>query len=162
MRHIKFQNLSFWIYRRERRAFIGALSPLRITDRSPFVPLTATITFAAPLHWQWMATGHFLRSLCVRCESRVRRIPAIHSEWGEDCIELVLSDWIVSSLMLLLMSQWVPVLQSEMGDADRCAVYKFISVKTTDDVVLDRRTISRWHRDVIRVLSAINQSEDIT
>ena len=48
--------------------------------------------------------------------------------------------------MLLPMSQWGPVLQSEMGDADRCAVYKFISVKTTDHVVLDRRTISRWHQ----------------
>jgi len=48
-----FQNLSrippFRTYRGERRAFIGALSPLRITHRSSFAPLTITFTFTAPL-----------------------------------------------------------------------------------------------------------------
>ena len=140
MRHIiQFQNLSrippFWTYRGERRAFIGALSPLRSPPRSLLPRLFALV------HWKRTATGHFRRSLCVRCESRVRRIPDIHSEWGEDFLELVLSDGIVSSLMLLPMSQWAPVLQSEMADADRCAVYKFISVKTTDDVVMDRHSM---------------------
>ena len=68
--------------------------------------------------------------------------------------------------VIINASAHVPVRScSSVWDGRGCAVYKFISVKTTDDVVLDRRTISRWHRDVIhtlRVLAAINQSENIT
>ena len=74
-----FQNLSrippFWIYRGERRAFIGHEAPSASltalpSRRSP--PRCLLPLLFALIHWKLIATGHFRRSLCVRCESRVQ------------------------------------------------------------------------------------------